>query len=97
MILRYHTMKDYIKNSLMRRKGWIRAAQMKKILISSIRFYKRFLSPLKRGMHCKYTPTCSQYAIEAIEKYGAAKGTWLAICRIVRCNPFSDGGYDPVP
>ena len=49
------------------------------------------------GASCKYVPTCSQYALEAIERYGAAKGSLLAIWRILRCNPFSRGGHDPVP
>ncbi len=70
---------------------------MKKILISLIRFYRRYLSGMKRYTHCIYTPTCSQYALEAIEKYGALKGSWLAFKRILRCNPFAKGGYDPVP
>ncbi|MBO4697022.1 MAG: membrane protein insertion efficiency factor YidD [Lachnospiraceae bacterium] len=70
---------------------------MKKILILLIRFYRKFLSPLKGRSTCIYTPTCSQYAMEAIEKYGAIKGTWLAVRRILRCHPFHKGGYDPVP
>ena len=70
---------------------------MKKIMIRMIRFYQKYLSPLKDRTHCVYTPTCSQYAIEALEKYGAFKGSLLAIWRILRCNPFSKGGYDPVP
>ncbi len=70
---------------------------MKKIMIRMIRFYQKYLSPLKVWTHCIYTPTCSQYAIEALEKYGALKGSLLAIWRILRCNPFSKGGYDPVP
>ena len=70
---------------------------MKKILILFIRFYRKFLSPLKGRSTCIYTPTCSQYAMEAIEKYGAIKGTWLAVRRILRCHPFHKGGYDPVP
>ena len=70
---------------------------MKKIMICMIRFYQKYLSPLKVRTHCIYTPTCSQYAIEALEKYGALKGSLLAIWRILRCNPFSKGGYDPVP
>ena len=69
---------------------------MKYILIKGIRGYQKYLSPLKT-VHCPYTPTCSQYAVEAIEKYGAAKGSLLATWRILRCNPFSHGGYDPVP
>ncbi|MBR0381194.1 MAG: membrane protein insertion efficiency factor YidD [Eubacterium sp.] len=70
---------------------------MKKVLVRIIRFYQKYLSPLKGRSTCVYTPTCSQYAIEAIEKYGAVKGGLLALWRIIRCNPFSKGGYDPVP
>ena len=71
---------------------------MKKILIGMIRFYQKYLSPLKVYSHCIFTPTCSQYGIEAIEKYGALKGLALTIWRILRCNPFNkNGGYDPVP
>ncbi|MCR5494524.1 MAG: membrane protein insertion efficiency factor YidD [Treponema sp.] len=61
-----------------------------------IRFYQRFISPLFPAC-CRFTPTCSQYALEAIQKYGPGKGTFLAIKRILRCNPYSKGGYDPVP
>ena len=70
---------------------------MKKIFIGLIKFYRKYLSPLKGHTTCKYFPTCSQYAIEAIEKYGVLKGGLLAVWRILRCNPFSKGGYDPVP
>lgn len=71
---------------------------MKKILLWMIRFYRKYLSALKgKGGCCRYIPTCSQYAMEAIEKYGAGKGLLLAIWRILRCNPFSKGGFDPVP
>ncbi|MCR4841284.1 MAG: membrane protein insertion efficiency factor YidD [Lachnospiraceae bacterium] len=70
---------------------------MKKLLIKFIRFYQRRLSGMKRVPTCIYTPTCSQYAIEAIEKYGSIKGTYLAVRRILRCHPFRKGGYDPVP
>lgn len=58
-------------------------------------FYKRFISPMMRS-NCIYIPTCSQYAIDAIEKYGAIKGSFMAIKRILRCHPFHKGGYDPV-
>ena len=68
---------------------------MKNILIAMIRFYQKFLSPLKHT-RCPYTPTCSQYGLEAIQKYGAVKGSLLACWRILRCNPFSKDGYDPV-
>ena len=70
---------------------------IKKTMILMIRGYQKYLSPLKRYTHCIYTPTCSQYAIEALEKYGVFKGTWLACKRILRCHPFAEGGYDPVP
>ena len=70
---------------------------MTNVLIALVRFYPRYLSGLKRYTHCKFRPTCSEYAIEALQKYGALKGSWLAIKRILRCNPFSKGGYDPVP
>ena len=70
---------------------------MKKILLGIIRFYQKYLSGAKGYSSCKYYPTCSRYAIEAIEKYGAFKGVLLAAWRILRCNPFSKGGYDPVP
>ena len=61
-----------------------------------LRFYKRQISPYLKNA-CIYTPTCSEYAMEAIEKHGAIKGMGLAIWRILRCNPFARGGYDPVP
>ena len=70
---------------------------MKKLLIELIRFYQKYLSPFKQYGRCKYIPTCSQYAIEALQKHGALKGSALALWRILRCNPFSKGGYDPVP
>jgi len=69
---------------------------MKKLLIALIIFYQKYLSPLKRTK-CPYFPSCSQYGLEAIQKYGAVKGSILALWRILRCNPFSKGGYDPVP
>lgn len=69
---------------------------MKTVFISCIRFYQKHISPLFPP-RCKYYPTCSHYAVEAITKYGVLKGSLLAIWRILRCNPFSKGGYDPVP
>ena len=65
-------------------------------LIAPIRFYQRFISPLTPPA-CRFTPTCSHYAVEAIKKHGPLKGTWLAIKRICRCNPWGGSGYDPVP
>ena len=71
---------------------------MKKILIKCIYFYKKHISPWleDRGVHCKFEPTCSEYTMQAINKYGALKGSFLGIKRILRCNPFSKGGYDPL-
>ncbi len=69
---------------------------MKAVALALIRFYKRFLSPLLPSS-CIYTPTCSMYTYEAIEKYGIIKGTWMGMKRIARCHPFHVGGYDPVP
>ncbi|AVP55850.1 putative membrane protein insertion efficiency factor [Clostridium tetani] len=68
---------------------------MKAIFIKLIELYRKYLSPLKKPC-CKYYPTCSQYAIDAISKYGALKGGFMSFKRILRCNPFSKGGYDPV-
>lgn len=69
---------------------------MKKMLIGLIKLYRKYISPLKRTK-CPYFPSCSEYGLQAIEKYGAFKGGALAVWRILRCNPFSKGGYDPVP
>ena len=66
------------------------------ILTMIIRFYRQFISPLKMPC-CRFVPTCSEYSLEAITKYGAIKGSWLAIKRILKCHPFHKGGYDPVP
>lgn len=70
---------------------------MRKLFIGLIRFYQKFISPLKRRSTCIYTPTCSEYAVQAIQKYGILKGGLLSVWRILRCNPFAKGGYDPVP
>ena len=69
---------------------------MKRALLALIRFYQRQISPLFPPC-CRFTPTCSQYALEAIQLHGAAKGVFLALKRILRCNPLFPGGYDPVP
>jgi uncharacterized protein len=65
-------------------------------LLACIRFYRKAISPLTPPS-CRFMPTCSQYGMEAIERYGALKGSWLTIRRILRCHPFCKGGYDPVP
>lgn len=69
---------------------------MKKVAIWLIRFYRKHISPF-RAPCCKYVPTCSEYALEAYERYGFFKGTRLTVWRLLRCNPFSKGGYDPLP
>ncbi len=69
---------------------------MKKLLLGLILFYRKYLSPLK-STKCPYFPSCSQYGLEAVERFGFVKGGFLIIWRILRCNPFSKGGYDPVP
>lgn len=69
---------------------------MKKLLLKIISLYRRGISP-NTPPSCRFTPTCSAYAYEAIEKYGALRGTYLAARRILKCHPFHKGGYDPVP
>ena len=78
----------------------LRVSLMKKILIFILRFYKKFISPVLEflfGKGCRFTPTCSQYTIEALEKFGAAKGLTLGIKRFLKCHPWGGSGYDPVP
>lgn len=69
---------------------------MKTCLLALIRFYRAYLSPMLPPS-CRYVPTCSAYALEAISRYGVRRGGWLALKRICRCHPFHAGGYDPVP
>ena len=64
------------------------------LMIGCVRLYQVTLSPLL-GNNCRYTPSCSQYFIQAVKKYGAISGTWRGLCRILRCHPFRPGGYDP--
>lgn len=69
---------------------------MKTVLIALLRFYRYAISPML-GRNCRFHPTCSEYAIEAIQRHGALRGGWLAARRVGRCHPFNPGGYDPVP
>lgn len=70
---------------------WVR-----KVMIRLIRLYQKYISPMKSKQSCRFYPTCSQYAIDALSKYGAMKGSWLAVKRLLKCHPFHKGGYDPV-
>ena len=70
--------------------------RVKRVFLFLTDVYRRYISPLKSPC-CRYIPTCSEYAMIAIERYGAARGGWLALKRILRCHPFHEGGYDPVP
>ena len=69
---------------------------MRPLLIALIRIYQLFISPLL-GNHCRFYPRCSQYAREALEQHGVMRGTWLALRRLLRCHPWHEGGFDPVP
>ena len=69
---------------------------MTRILLIAIKAYQYLISPML-GPSCRFTPTCSEYAAQAVQKYGAIKGLWLSIKRVGRCHPWHDGGYDPLP
>jgi len=74
----------------------LRSNPAQRVLMGAIRLYQIALSPYF-GSHCRFTPTCSQYTLEAVHKHGALKGFWLGIRRISRCHPRHPGGYDPIP
>ncbi len=69
---------------------------LQKLAIASIKGYKKFISPLL-GNNCRFNPSCSSYAIQAIERFGVIKGCWLSTKRLLKCHPFNEGGDDPVP
>lgn|GEM_PF-818519 len=73
------------------------AALARAAAVWPLRIYQRYLSPLKGAPSCRFHPTCSAYAIEAIETHGVLKGGWMGLLRVLRCHPFHPGGYDPVP
>jgi uncharacterized protein len=68
---------------------------MRKVVMAALSFYKRFLSPFVPAA-CRYRPTCSEYMLEAVEKYGVRRGVWMGTLRLLRCHPFCQGGFDPV-
>ncbi len=68
----------------------------RRLLVGLIKGYQRYISSVTRPS-CRYTPTCSQYAVDAVSRYGVFKGGWLSVKRLARCHPLHDGGYDPVP
>lgn len=68
---------------------------MRQVVLIGLRFYQKFISPLKPPT-CRFYPTCSQYSIQAVEKYGVLRGLWLTVKRLAKCHPFHPGGYDPV-
>lgn len=70
---------------------------MKAFLLAAIRFYRKYLSPLKPHPTCRFYPTCSEYALTAVSRFGALRGGWLAVKRILKCHPFHPGGIDHVP
>jgi len=69
---------------------------MSRVLIGAVRLYQLFISPMLPANSCRFYPSCSHYAIEALREYGAVKGTWMSVRRIAKCHPFHAGGYDPV-
>ncbi len=69
---------------------------MQSVIVGLLRFYKRFVSPLLPSA-CRFHPTCSEYMREAVERHGFVQGVWLGVCRLCRCHPFHEGGFDPVP
>ena len=76
--------------------GWVYKEKMKRLFINFINFYQRFISPWFVP-NCRYFPTCSEYAKEAINKFGVLMGLWMSVKRIARCHPFGGSGFDPVP
>lgn len=69
---------------------------MRTLIITLIKFYKYFISPIL-GNHCRFYPSCSSYAIEAVQRHGTLKGSWLSLVRLLKCHPYHEGGVDPVP
>lgn len=74
---------------------FLEGIKVKRVIIALLKVYQKYLSPLK-GATCRFYPSCSAYALEAVQKYGAVKGCFLAVKRLLKCHPFHPGGYDPV-
>lgn len=70
---------------------------MRRVVTAPVRFYQRFISPLKPAPSCRFHPTCSSYTVEAVHTHGVLRGVWLSVVRILKCHPFHPGGFDPVP
>lgn len=70
---------------------------MRAVVVAVVRLYQVLLSPLKGGPTCRFYPSCSEYAVQAVERHGVWRGLWLAVRRVCRCHPWHPGGYDPVP
>jgi uncharacterized protein len=85
-----------VKANADKRPAQARPSAGARLLIAGITGYRRFISPLL-GPHCRFAPSCSAYALEAVRRHGGLRGSWLAVRRIGRCHPFHPGGYDPVP
>ncbi len=77
--------------------GGVNRSLLQRAATYPLRIYQRYLSPLKGASSCRFHPTCSSYAIEAIEVHGALRGSFMGLMRVLRCHPFHPGGYDPVP
>jgi len=90
-------MRDRILPECVRRVFSCAVMFLRRVWLVPVRLYRRFLSPLKPASSCRFTPTCSRYAVDAVMEWGIVAGTLLSVWRIMRCNPFSAGGYDPVP
>ena len=88
---------DYMKESLLKEFKVTLLNFPQFIILVLIRFYQKIISPMLPGNTCRFYPSCSHYGYQAVYKYGAIKGLFMAVYRILRCNPFNSGGYDPVP
>lgn len=91
-----HRTRDQLRMMARAHEGTVTNSVLDRLLIAILRIYKRWISPLL-GPRCRFHPTCSEYAVQAIARFGALRGSWLALRRILRCHPLHPGGHDPVP